>query len=213
MIVSQKVSYQDDVEKNKNSFGNEKSSDSFVSVSDFSKIVSKVYVLEKDIKQLQSLCDKLLNQERVVEEKIHQLSNTTNYKINELRQELNNVNAANKSDENVVNNQYPQTVYASQLDNINPKGFTPASLTTSEGAHLYRITIESPTKASFVLTDNLAVQQELLLTLQSGILNDTCSFENSPIETSCQINTVECGKLVKEEGVWVILNKIKINFS
>ena len=59
---------------------------------------------------------------------------------------------------------------------------------------------------SFVLTDNIAVQQELLLTLQSGILNDTCDFEGTPVESSSQINTIENGKLIKEKNILLNIN-------
>ena len=208
-ILSQNVS----PSKDRKTSGNEMSGDSFVTVTEYSKIVSRVYALEQEMKQLRDIYETLLNQDRSLEGSLQQLSNSTNHMISELRQEINSAHERNYSEENKADTQFPLTVYASQFDSINPKGFTQESLTTSEGAHLYRITIETPTAASFVLTDNLAVQQELLLTLQSGVLNDTCCFDNYPIETSSQINTIECGKLIKEEGVWKICKKIKLNFS
>lgn len=186
----------------------------YVSIEEYNKLLSRVNELEKEIKNILSYNKKLLDESRDMENCIKQLSTTTDYQINQVVKELNSLRSKIASDSTETNEResYPKIVYATQVDSVSPKGFLHESLTMSAGAHLYRIMIESRSEASFVLTDNLAVQQELLLTLQSGILNDTCDFEGTPTETSSQINTIENGRLKKEDEVWKICKKIKVNF-
>lgn len=186
----------------------------YVSMEEYNKLLSRVNILEGELKNISSYSKYLSDESKNIENYVKQLSRTTDYQINQLVKELNSLraNIVSVSTESHDSENYPKILYATQVDNENPKGFLPDSLTISAGAHLYRITVENQSEASFVLTDNIAVQQELLLTLQSGILNDTCEFEGTPVESSSQINTIENGKLIKENGVWKICKKIKVNF-
>lgn len=188
---------------------------SLVSQTEYRELLSRVYTLEEETKKLQIHCRNLEEQRKISNDNIQKLSNIIQVHINKVSQEHNYIPANNESEKNcnLQKSSYPQLVYATLLDSVNPKGFTNASLKKIAGANLYMITIESPTEASFVLTDNIAVQHRLLMTLQNGILNNTCNFENSPFETTSQINTVESGRLVLEEGVWTIHKKIKVKFS
>ena len=192
----------------------EEPKNTYVSIEEYNKLLSRVNILEGEIQNISSYSKRLSDESKNIEVCIKQLSRTTDYQINQLVKELNSLRANIVSDSTEAQEceNFPKIVYATQVDSEIPKGFLPDSLTMSAGAHLYKIMIESQSEASFVLTDNIAVQQELLLTLQSGILNDTCDFEGTPVESSSQINTIENGKLIKENGVWKICKKIKVNF-
>lgn len=102
--------------------------------------------------------------------------------------------------------------FASQLDSKNPDGFTDSLLSNSYGAHIYEITIHSPSTASYRITSNDAVLQELLLTIRSGILSDGCEFSNTPTGSNDKIMTLENGELEKQGDIWIIKKKTIIKF-
>lgn len=105
---------------------------------------------------------------------------------------------------------YPQVMYAHYADNANPVGFTQALLKSTPEGCFFKITILSPTQASFSLIEEENIMLNAVQAL-STIVTPCCIYNIAEPITN-RYKTIAEGKLTKLNNLWQVEIKSKISF-
>lgn len=111
----------------------------------------------------------------------------------------------------VVNvEKYPKVMYAHYADNANPVGFSQSLLKLSSEGCFFKITIQSPTQASFSLIDDEDIMLNAVQALAT-IVTPCCVYNIAEPITN-RYKTIAEGKLTKLNDLWQVETKSKISF-
>lgn len=105
---------------------------------------------------------------------------------------------------------YPHRCYARQADLTPPAGFDVKSCSSSSYRAFYCITLHSATEATFDLTAE--AKTEFVAQGGSCVPSQTYAFENNPPYALQRIETTAPGRLVLQQGKWVINSKISLRY-
>lgn len=105
---------------------------------------------------------------------------------------------------------YPQVVYAHYADSENPVGFSLSVLRKTPEGCFFKITIQSPTQASFSLIEDEVIMDNAVQAM-STIVTPCCTYDISEPITN-KYKTMSEGKLSIVNNLWQVETKSKISF-